>query len=558
MSARKLAFAAIALCACKQTAPAQAPQISSFTAQPAAIVTGESATLSWQVTGATTLTIDNGVGDVSGHTSAVVRPTADTTYTLTAKDGSLSSQATASVHVAATGAAAASFKLEADASPVAGMPFHVRVTALDAQGHIVALYRGTVQLSSDDPVATAPAPAAFTSADAGVHDFTLTLATAGDRKLTAGDGSVTGTATIHLAAGAAISMAVAGMPSQVTAGSAIPLAVSLTDAQGNAASGYTGKLHFTSSDGHATLPADYTFTAADAGMHVFSVTLLTAGAQTVTAGDGSLSVTTSGAQVVAAAAASCAMSGVPSSTTTGTAFSPKVTLYDSFSNVAAGYTGKVHFTSADTLATLPADYTYQAADAGAHTFTNGAFFGTAGSQTLTATDTVNSAITCSGTSTVSGGATDHLVLSGLPASATAGKSVGFTVTVKQGTVTDSAYRGTISFSSSDGAASLPANYLFTSGDAGTHGFSVTFETPGSQTISAQDVSNAAITGSGGPVTVRGLVYTDPAAGGKIRLVRNSAFSGSTAVLDMVAASSLTGYFVGLDLPLDASKVAANA
>jgi hypothetical protein len=136
--------------------------------------------------------------------------------------------------------------------------------------------------------------------------------------------------------------------------------------------------------------------------------------------------------------------------------------------------------------------------------------------------------------------------------------VGFTVTVKQGTVTDSAYRGTISFSSSDGAASLTANYLFTSGDAGTHGFSVTFETPGSQTISAQDVSNAAITGSGGPVTVRGLVYTDPAAGGKIRLVRNSAFSGSTAVLDMVAASSLTGYFVGLDLPLDASKVAANA
>src|SRR5262249_42956781 len=42
--------------------------------------------------------------------------------------------------------------------------------------------------------------------------------------------------------------------------------------------------HFSSSAA-ATLPADYTFTAADGGVHTFSVTPRTAGPQTVTATD---------------------------------------------------------------------------------------------------------------------------------------------------------------------------------------------------------------------------------------------------------------------------------
>ena len=44
---------------------------------------------------------------------------------------------------------------------------------------LVPLYRGTVQLAVDDPAVSAPAPASFTQTDAGVHDFTLTLLTAG-------------------------------------------------------------------------------------------------------------------------------------------------------------------------------------------------------------------------------------------------------------------------------------------------------------------------------------------------------------------------------------------
>ena len=34
--------------------------------------------------------------------------------------------------------------------------------------------------------------------------------------------------------------------------------------------GYTGTIHFSSSDKTATLPSNYTFTAADKGVHTFS------------------------------------------------------------------------------------------------------------------------------------------------------------------------------------------------------------------------------------------------------------------------------------------------
>jgi len=66
------------------SSPAPPPVISSFTAQPVSIPSGRSSTLSWTVTNATSLSIDQGVGDVTGRTTATVSPTIDTTYTLTA------------------------------------------------------------------------------------------------------------------------------------------------------------------------------------------------------------------------------------------------------------------------------------------------------------------------------------------------------------------------------------------------------------------------------------------------------------------------------------------
>lgn len=55
-----------------------------------------------------------------------------------------------------------------------------------------------------------------------------------------------------------------------------------------------------------------------------------------------------------------------------------------------------------------------------------------------------------------------------------------------------------------------------------------------------------------------LVYTDPAAGGKLRLVKNAASTGSTVVLDLVTATALTGWSAGFNLPFDGSRVSLNA
>jgi hypothetical protein len=57
------------------------PVISSFTASPATITAGQSATLSWNVSGASYFAISPQLGAVRG-TSATVTPTATTTYTL--------------------------------------------------------------------------------------------------------------------------------------------------------------------------------------------------------------------------------------------------------------------------------------------------------------------------------------------------------------------------------------------------------------------------------------------------------------------------------------------
>jgi hypothetical protein len=73
--------------------------------------------------------------------------------------------------------------------------------------------------------------------------------------------------------------------------------------------------------------------------------------------------------------------------------SPTLTVDDAYGNVATGYTGTVHFTSSDGSSTLPKDYTFMAADAGVHTFTNQVTLRKKGKQTITATDTANSALT---------------------------------------------------------------------------------------------------------------------------------------------------------------------
>ena len=77
------------------------PAISSFTASPTTVSAGAASTLQWSVSNATSLSLDNGIGAVTG-TSKTVNPAATTTYTLTAMGAGPNAVATATVTVAAT------------------------------------------------------------------------------------------------------------------------------------------------------------------------------------------------------------------------------------------------------------------------------------------------------------------------------------------------------------------------------------------------------------------------------------------------------------------------
>ena len=70
-----------------------------FSASPTTIQAGQSTTLTWSTTDATSVSIDNGIGAVAASGSMTVSPTQTTTYTLTATDGSQSITATTTVPV---------------------------------------------------------------------------------------------------------------------------------------------------------------------------------------------------------------------------------------------------------------------------------------------------------------------------------------------------------------------------------------------------------------------------------------------------------------------------
>jgi hypothetical protein len=93
--------------------------------------------------------------------------------------------------------------------------------------------------------------------------------------------------TLREVVGVASTLLVTGFPGSTTAGVPGSVTVTLKDQAGNLATNYAGTIHFMSTDPQGVLPADYTFGAADGGVHSFvnGVTLKTAGVQSITATD---------------------------------------------------------------------------------------------------------------------------------------------------------------------------------------------------------------------------------------------------------------------------------
>jgi hypothetical protein len=279
----------------------------------------------------------------------------------------------------------------------AGKAVTAVVTARDAAGRLVPNFAGKVSLTSTDPKATLPLPFAFTPAAGGAHRFAVTVRTAGSQSILAHYGAMTGGGVVAVLPTTATHLKVVA-PTTATAGSAFDLTVVAADPYGNPDPGFRGTVHFTSTDttAGASLPADYTFDATDAGTHTF------AGGITLQAGAKSVSTTALGVhwltpkttlavKVSAGAVSKFLVSGFPGTIGANLAHTFTVTAVDTYGNVVTNYAGTVQFTSSDGSAVLPGPYTFTALNKGKHTFM--AKLLTKGTQSLTVTDANDSSVT---------------------------------------------------------------------------------------------------------------------------------------------------------------------
>jgi hypothetical protein len=95
-------------------------------------------------------------------------------------------------------------------------------------------------------------------------------------------------------------------PTGAHGNSAFSVTVTVKNGNGTIATGYGGTVHFTSSDGTATLPANYMFVPGDNGAHTFSgVVLRTAGSQTITVADIAMPLTVPASIIVSVCVGLC-------------------------------------------------------------------------------------------------------------------------------------------------------------------------------------------------------------------------------------------------------------
>ncbi len=193
------------------------PAISSFNSNPGTITAGQSATLSWNVTGSTLVSISPGIGAVSPSGSKTVTPSETTSYTITAVNDAGSSTTTATVTVNPSGPPTIASFTASPASITSGSSSTLSWTVSGATSVSINQGVGTVStsgtrsvspsttttytLTAGNSAGNSTATAAVTVTAAGIP--VITIFTASPSSIAAGDNmtlswTVTGATTINI------------------------------------------------------------------------------------------------------------------------------------------------------------------------------------------------------------------------------------------------------------------------------------------------------------------------------------------------------------------------
>ncbi|MCP3170135.1 lamin tail domain-containing protein [Myxococcus qinghaiensis] len=308
-------------------------------------------------------------------------------------------------------------------------------------------------------------------------------------------------------------------PVDGTAGTALAdVRVALLDARGDVVTTATSAVTLTLTD-QAFFPA--VTVSATSGVATFQgLRIDSADTFTLTATAGALGQQSQSFTVRAGPVSTLVLWQFSSPVDAGQALEAGVSLTDAFGNLARDYAGTVHFTSSDAQAVLPPDTTFTPADNG-QKFITGLVFKTAGTQSLTATDTVTSDLTATVDADVrSIAAASFEVIAGT-GPFTAGQALSYELVARDayGNVATN-HASTVTFSSTDAQAVLPGAYTFTLADAGRHVFSVELRTAGEQEVAAEDVVTASLRGthtySITPAAIDALAFVSAPTTGSVR------------------------------------------
>jgi hypothetical protein len=288
----------------------------------------------------------------------------------------------------------------------------------------------------------------------------------------------------------------------------VPTTVQLVAAtsRGIIVSTFSDSVALTSSDAKATLPGSISFSY---GVATFSVTFNTAGADTLTATDttnSAIAAPQATINVVNPAVATQLAFLLPRSVQAGVPVTVVVEALNAQDNIVQNFSDPVSVTSTDTAATLPGTANPASFSYGVATFS--VTFNSAGSQMLTVTDTATGSKLSgtAATNVIAPLVATQLQFASLPSKVQSGAA--YTVQLKalnaQGVPVQN-FNDTVTIGSSDTKATLPGSISFVDGIAT---FPVTFNTAGSQTLTAADSTNTKL-GATAKTTVSGATTPVP-------------------------------------------------
>jgi hypothetical protein len=273
----------------------------------------------------------------------------------------------------------------------------ISLSTNSSTGHFYSDSSGTSSITSININALASDSTSIYYADTVAGHPTLTAASAG---LIA----ATTIFSVTSAAGGATHFVVSAS-SSATAGASFSISVTAKDQYGNTVTSYSGTVHFSSSDGQAVLPANSGLTS---GVGTFSVTLETSGSQKVTATD----------------TANSAITGVASLTVTAADDLAKIVISPGAASVTAGvaqaYSAEGFDQYGNDLGPVAASYSVN----------GNPISGSSVTETIVGSYTIIAAygiLSDSATLTVNAAPLDHLTISPIDASITAGGSQVYSV-----------------------------------------------------------------------------------------------------------------------------------